>query len=339
MKLVTQLGIVGVLVAGAGLTWWFDHSKKSSHEAALARAVLDEASIADIQRIEIKDSAAQVSLAKSATGRWSVSSEGSVTLPADGAAIATWLETLTNARPGSVVASRRSAWASLGLENGKRVRILAAADRVLVDLLLGNSRPGSGGQFIAFEGRESAYVVSDSLQANTDMQSWELRRLADIKADLVREIRFEPHPSRRLRPVVLSRGESSQAFKVAGLAAGEGSEKSGELASVGSILTGVTWIRRVDPGHEAAKFAMSKASKVGVSLTDGRDFEFLIAPFDDKSTEYVLQLEVKGQVLDEDMTELNRVMREFRVVLTSGAGSRFFKSRTDFVDAPVKSPG
>jgi hypothetical protein len=339
MKLVTQLGIVGVLVAGAGLTWWFDHSRKSSRDDTVARAILEESVMGDIQRIEIKDAAAQVSLAKSSSGRWSVSSENSVTLPADGAAIATWLETFTTARPGSVVASQRSAWANLGLEGGKRVRILGADDRVILDLLLGNLRPGSGGQFVAFEGRESAYVVSNALHANADTQSWELRRLLDVKPDLVREIRYEPHASRRLKPVVLSRGESSQPFKVAGLAAGDGSEKSGELASLGSILTGVTWTRRVDPSNEAAKFALSKASKVGVSLTDGRDFDLLIAPVDDKATEYVIQLEVKGPVLDEDMTELNRVMKEFRVILTAETASRFFKSRNDFVDASVKNPG
>jgi hypothetical protein len=248
---------------------------------------------------------------------------------------------MTNIRPGSVVATRRSAWASLGLENGRQIRILDAGHERLLDLRLGDQRPGTGGQFIAFEGegRESAYVVSTALQANTDVPSWELRRFLDVKPELVREIRFEPHASRRQKPVVLSRGDTTEAFKVAGLVAGDESEKAGELSAVASILSGLTWTRRVDPSNEAAKFALSKASKLGVALTDGRDFEFLIAPADDKNSEYFVQLEVKGPALDEDMTELNRVMKEFRITLAQGFAAKLFKTRSDFVERAVKNPG
>ncbi|HAP44296.1 MAG: hypothetical protein A2087_05955 [Spirochaetes bacterium GWD1_61_31] len=135
-----------------------------------------------LERIRL-EGAVEVSLVRSGAA-WLVES-GTDLFPADTTRITAFLEALAKSGQAERVATRREAWADLGLEDDVAVRVslLAADGSALHAFRVGNYASGSAAIYVALDGKDEAWSVPAGFAsyAKGPASSWyDLRLFADL---------------------------------------------------------------------------------------------------------------------------------------------------------------
>lgn len=323
--------LTGILVAGAVAVLGLDKSKQRAPDPRLGKPLVAADSVAGVDTITITKDPVTTKLILDADRVWRIGDDKG--FPADATRVTRLLDDLAQTEAQVLASSVKEAMNDFGFDTAVRVTLTGAGKELLAANFGANRE--RGGQYVSFGGEYKAYLISRGLSVLPDGDQWEMKTLVDVKADQVKRVAFEPPPASGKKPVVLMRGKAED--PIAPEAVPDGQKAAGSIRSHESILASLTFTKRVDPGNEEYKSAMSHPAVVSVTLFDGRLYTVKAGSVGDGNKKYFLQIQAtKGESTSESgaksLAMLNDLMAMYAFEVPAHVGSRFEKGFDDMFD-------
>jgi hypothetical protein len=305
-------------------------TKKQDHR--LGQPAVDVGKIMGMDVIKFKKDQSEIVLVTDQDGVWRLGSKTG--FPADAAKIRRFIDDLTRIKVQVLASTSSDVPPEFGMGQAI-VAVIGKHDDDLAHLKLGAYRD-RGGQFISFDSDTKVYLISERLDISADEAFWELKRLLNINAEMVKRLEFNPPASTKKRSVTLTRQKSDEPIKIEGLA-GKAKEAPG-LRSHEGLLSAVDFMRRLPSGDSEAKRALANPWIVTVNLFDGRIFEIQVGRIESAGTSKCF-IHIKGKA-EGSITEaerkhvewINSQMASQSFEVSSLVAERFLKGMDDMVE-------
>jgi hypothetical protein len=333
-----QIAILGVLIAGAVAAVLIKPSGAPGNQGKVGSVILTSTEAATITGVDLTDKAGTVTkLIKGDEGAWTIGEDG---FPVDGNRLGQFFDAIGQIQITRRVGKDKSSFSGVGLEKPSTVVVLRAADKTLVDLKIGDSRPG-GGVYAAFAESEESYLLDKSPPMDSAPGYWELKTLVDVDAAGLKSVEFTPAIGSELTAVTVSREAADKPFEVVGLAAGE-QKNEPTVTAVQSLLTQLQFTNKFPVESGTDKEAMEHSTAVAAYRFDGARYNIAIGKSGAAGSEKWF---AKISTVDPDGKEptsakdknLNALTAKWSFEIPSYLAGKFGKSRADFV-APLAKP-
>jgi hypothetical protein len=175
-KLYALSGVAAFLAIAIALGLVF--SPENTQKRSLRGDILADKSKDKVAGAKIEANGQSVILKKSPDG-WLLEKAG-IDFPASASKVESLLAALSSAQEMFKVSSKKDSFASLGLTPaGKRITLSDSSGKAIVDIVLGKEEGNGKKIYLAFQGKDAAYSVKNTLAGflQTDDRSW-----ADLKA-------------------------------------------------------------------------------------------------------------------------------------------------------------
>ncbi len=322
---------LGVLALGIFI---FDQVKESRSKVKLPDLVIEEGKISEINKMVISNNGNTIELHRKENGFWTVSHQQNE-FPGDGQKIGKFLDSLSKIKPESLVASNPSDLGIYGLSDKEKKIDLLVNEKNIVTLKIGDQRKG-GGIFFKFNNNNEVYLTKESFSVETDSDSWDLKTLANIKKENIKEVSFYRYKSSKPE-VVLKREKAEDKLKLVGVDETKESIKESSITESETLLENLSYNKKFDLSNVELQTAMGKPDRVEMVLFDGRIFNLEVGKMGEKDKEkYFLKLNVAGDLskldplLKESSEILNSMMQKNGFEVSSWVGKKFIKSKDAF---------
>lgn len=332
------LVLVSLLVVIAVAFILMDNKSGSPKDDRVGSHLLMFEKLAEVKGIEISKESSKISIQMGEKSRWIV--DGGSSFPASAEVVVRFLEDVSAAKIIRLVSTKKDKWGDLELTKGNKVVLFKEGQKPLLSLIIGKDRKGNG-QYIAFEGGDSSYLIDKSLQLESDSDRWELKTLANIKKSRVKSVIFKPlKAAKKLADVTIQRDKKEAKFEVVGK--GE-KEKETKLDTAASILDGLTYTKKF-PKESIDGGLFEKANRVSVELFDGKKYSVMVAVKEelkkakDKKQEkekiYYVSMALSGgdSATSEEGKFFNNLMQKWVFQLEEYQAEKFLKGRNDFIE-------
>lgn len=323
--------LTAVLVAGAAVVLVMDKAKEKKGDPRLGKPVVASSEIVGVDTVQVTKGELAVNLILDGDKIWHLSDAKG--FPADVSRITRLLDDLTKANVQVLAASTQDAMNEFGFDAATKI-VLKTGERELLSVNLANNREG-GGQYVSFGGEYKVYLINQGLSVLPDSAAWEMKTLVNVKPEMIRRIEFLPALATGRKPAAISREKAEDPIKAEAIPAD--AKEAGSIRSHESILAGLSFTGRVDPGNEEFKSAMASTSMVRVALFDGRIYTVKVGSVGEANKKYFLHITgEKGATTAEnegkELVVLNDLMSRFAFEVPVHIGSKFEKGADDLVD-------
>jgi hypothetical protein len=189
MKLQGLMVAAVVLAALVGALFWSNHHKPADEAEKSANAAPKILTIneADINRIAIKKSTGEITLAKDSAGKWQIVTPQA--LPADDSAASGLASTLSDLSSERLVEDKAGDLARYGL-NQPKLQVTVSSKNKNQTLLIGDDTPTSSGAYAKLDGDPRVFTVAISTKTSLDKSLNDLRdkRLLPVDSDKISQV-------------------------------------------------------------------------------------------------------------------------------------------------------
>jgi hypothetical protein len=323
---------VGLLVVAAVAVLVFDSNRNPAQHPKIGSLVINPSELPNISEVNLTKSDKTLKIRKNDLGLWSVDHDG-VILPADGRKIATSFDQISKAKITRLIS--KSAESDQGFEAGVKLSLISAAGPI--DFNLGEKRAG-GGQYISLGQGPEVFLTSENIDIATDLDAWELKTLVDLKKEEIKKVEFWS-AKKGAASTTLLREKAEDKLAVQGLGKEEKTRESA-LGTIESALEALSFSKRLDPGNEEAKTALSHAQQSRFESFDGRVYDVWVGKVGkDASEKYFVRVTAsKGNSSlstqqNAEIDLLNELMSKWSYEVSSYNAKRLIKERADLVES------
>lgn len=178
-----------VLAALVGALYWSNRHKPADEAEKSASAAPKILTIneADINRIAIKKSTGEITLAKDSAGKWQIVTPQA--LPADDSAASGLASTLSDLSSERLVEDQAGDLARYGL-NQPKLQVTVSSKNKNQTLLIGDDTPTSSGAYAKLDGDPRVFTVATSTKTSLDKSLNDLRdkRLLPVDSDKISQV-------------------------------------------------------------------------------------------------------------------------------------------------------
>ena len=326
--------VTAVLALVAGAMLLSDHFSAPGGGARDKRVgttlVANVGSLRSVDKVEVKKGDKTVVLVRDADQAWRLGDAQG--FPAMAERVAQLFDSLAKARIETVVATKKAAFGDLGL-NVPTIVTMTEGGKPTITLALGDARK-NGGAYVAFDGEEKAYLVSEAVAASPDLDPWEFKTLLNLDKDQIKEVTFTPPPSKKgALAVTLRRDKKEDPLAVKDLHPGE--KEAATVKGVEAIAANISFSKRYDVSNEEAKSAASDAAAVKIVAFDGKIYEIKIGTVGEKEKKSFIAISAPS---DDPKAAITRRMMELGAFeVQSYIATRFDRQRSDFVETASTS--
>jgi hypothetical protein len=189
MKLQGLMVAAVVLAALVGALYWSNRHKPADEAEKSASAAPKILTIneADINRIAIKKSTGEITLAKDSAGKWQIVTPQA--LPADDSAASGLASTLSDLSSERLVEDKAGDLARYGL-NQPKLQVTVSSKNKNQTLLIGDDTPTSSGAYAKLDGDPRVFTVAISTKTSLDKSLNDLRdkRLLPVDSDKISQV-------------------------------------------------------------------------------------------------------------------------------------------------------
>jgi len=303
----------------------------NGRDARLGEPIVKMANLIGMDSVRFSQKDKELLLVKDKDSTWRLGSDSG--FPADASKISRLVDELTRNEVEMLVSLAKEPAAEFGLTEPNEVTLRKATADVM-RIKLGGQRD-RGGQYISFANDPKVYLISQSLDGRPEESAWELKRLLNIPANQIKKISFNPARALNKRGVILSREKAEDPIKIEKSA--QNANEASNIRSHESILSSLDFKEKTEAGNEEAKKALTKASRILVTLFDGREFDIQVGSTSATPKKYFMLIKAKKgeNTASSDTQEvewINTIMGQYAFEVSTSMAERFEKGLSDMTD-------